>query len=102
MERTDVNVLLDFVGDFAIKVYEHRNIFIAIHSYNLQRNFCKLNLQFCFKIIAKCNGGCRNGGRCIAPNTCDCQIGYSGRNCKKGKSIYVNAINFTQSNYVML
>ena len=55
---------------------------------------CKLNLQYCFKIIAKCNGGCRNGGRCIAPNTCDCQIGYSGRNCKKGKFSYHNHISY--------
>ena len=36
-------------------------------------------------ILAKCNGGCRNGGRCIAPNTCECQVGYSGTSCKKGK-----------------
>ena len=35
-------------------------------------------------VKAKCNGGCRHGGRCIAPNTCECQSGYTGKNCKKG------------------
>ena len=35
---------------------------------------------------ALCTGGCRNGGKCVAPNQCSCKKGYEGKNCKKGKN----------------
>ncbi|XP_055887465.1 protein kinase C-binding protein NELL1-like isoform X3 [Biomphalaria glabrata] len=29
-----------------------------------------------------CRGDCRNGGKCIAPNVCECRHGYIGANCE--------------------
>ena len=41
---------------------------------------------------ALCKGGCRNGGKCVAPNQCSCKKGYEGKNCKKGKKWKKNKI----------
>ncbi|XP_059141488.1 protein kinase C-binding protein NELL1-like [Physella acuta] len=30
----------------------------------------------------KCSGECRNGGKCVAPNVCECRHGYIGPNCE--------------------
>ena len=38
-----------------------------------------------FSPTAKCKGGCRNGS-CVAPNRCQCEPGFAGPNCRKGKS----------------
>ena len=38
-----------------------------------------------FLFLAKCTGGCRNGGKCVSPETCVCQPGFEGKNCKTGK-----------------
>ena len=32
--------------------------------------------------LAICNEKCANGGRCIAPNTCDCPPGLTGTSCE--------------------
>ena len=45
-----------------------------------------------FIVKAKCSGGCRNGGKCEAPETCLCQTGFTGKNCKTGKSL-LNHLN---------
>ena len=33
------------------------------------------------KSCYNCPGGCLNGGKCTAPNTCHCATGFSGNNC---------------------
>ena len=37
-------------------------------------------------ILAKCAKGCRNGGKCVAPNKCLCKPEFTGKTCKKGKN----------------
>ena len=41
-------------------------------------------------LAAICHVGCRNGGTCIKPDTCQCPYGHSGRYCGTGKfySVY--------------
>ena len=43
------------------------------------------NSDYFFVYLAKCKGGCRNGGTCIDPDTCHCQPGFQGTNCRQGK-----------------
>ena len=38
-----------------------------------------------FLILAICTGDCSNGGTCVAPETCDCQDGWSGNSCSDGQ-----------------
>ena len=42
-----------------------------------------------FVFSAVCKGGCRNEGKCIAPNQCQCPKGFEGKNCKKGAYPYL-------------
>ena len=44
---------------------------------------------FSINFAAKCKGGCKNGGTCIAPDTCQCQSGFEGINCQRRKSSLV-------------
>ena len=73
----DVNVRLVSEEDIVIDViYIHLLIF-----------FNSFNAYFLF--VAVCKGGCRNEGKCIAPNQCQCPKGYEGKNCKKGAYDYL-------------
>ena len=33
---------------------------------------------------AVCTSSCQNGGTCTAPNTCTCDVGYTGMQCETG------------------
>ena len=35
--------------------------------------------------LARCAGGCKNNGKCVAPNQCSCKPGFSGSNCNRGR-----------------
>ncbi|XP_053396211.1 protein kinase C-binding protein NELL1-like [Mercenaria mercenaria] len=35
-----------------------------------------------FTCIPICEGGCRNGGRCVGPNICECRHGFIGPSCQ--------------------
>lgn len=41
-----------------------------------------------FSFEAKCPGGCRNGGFCNERQVCECQDGFYGIHCEKGKSFF--------------
>lgn len=36
-------------------------------------------------LLAVCDSGCQNGGRCIGPNRCACVYGFTGPQCERGK-----------------
>lgn len=38
-------------------------------------------------LIAICTRKCKNGGSCVAPNTCSCQPGFTADNCQIGTGI---------------
>jgi hypothetical protein len=70
-----------------------------------QLKFSHLNyFPLCFKLLvsysfffqATCQGGCSNGGTCVAPNTCQCAYGWSGAstNCN---ARMVNPFSFLSS-----
>ncbi|KAH9491550.1 Protein kinase C-binding protein nell1 [Bulinus truncatus] len=44
-----------------------------------------------------CRGDCRNGGKCIAPNVCECRHGYLGANCELAKDGGSKAVSLTVS-----
>ena len=48
---------------------------------------CLLHMCCSYLSLAVCSGGCKNGGRCISPDTCACQFGFSGPQCAKGKNL---------------
>ena len=56
------------------------NTDLIIHS-----NLCRVINFILVSFIAVCEGGCKMGGICMAPNTCLCPQGYSGKNCEIGK-----------------
>ena len=41
--------------------------------------------------VAICDGGCGYGGRCIAPNQCQCAYGFAGPRCATGLFINLSA-----------
>ena len=54
--------------------------------------YCIFNLSTYIHLlmlfIAHCPQGCYNG-RCVAPNKCDCTVGWTSLNCSKGTYIYI-------------
>ena len=82
--ETDANVLLDTEEDIV------KNVSIK------KKEALKCYSIFSINFAAKCKGGCKNGGTCIAPDTCQCQSGFEGINCQRRKSSLVKK-NF--SNY---
>ena len=82
--ETDANVLLDTEEDIVKNVNIKKALFYWFYSI------------FSINFAAKCKGGCKNGGTCIAPDTCQCQSGFEGINCQRRKSSLVKK-NF--SNY---
>ena len=65
--------------------------------------------MFELNITAVCDVPCHNGGRCAAPNICECAPGYTGSNCQedinecllgeevhkcKGDSVCVNRVGW--------
>lgn len=38
-----------------------------------------------FVAAADCDGLCHNGGSCVAPDTCICQQGFTGKRCETGE-----------------
>ena len=41
----------------------------------------------CFSLSAICTNPCLNGGTCTAPETCNCDLGWMGNQCKTSKCI---------------
>lgn len=42
------------------------------------------DLRICSFLSAVCRPDCKNRGRCVKPNVCECPIGYSGPTCEEG------------------
>ena len=40
-----------------------------------------------------CRHGCRNGGSCVARNSCVCKEGFAGKMCEQGGM----SVNFTSN-----
>lgn len=38
--------------------------------------------------VAICNRACQNGGTCYSPHRCACPLGFSGSDCRFGKSMF--------------
>ena len=45
--------------------------------------------------LAICDGGCGYGGRCIAPNQCQCAYGFAGPRCATGLFIIFSTKSIT-------
>ena len=43
---------------------------------------------FLFSMIATCMNPCQNGGTCAAPDTCTCDMGWTGMQCETGGWIH--------------
>ena len=46
-----------------------------------------LPLRPCFYTTATCTSPCLNGGTCTAPDTCTCDVGWTGMQCETGTYI---------------
>ena len=67
------------ISPFAcVREYHLPNLNYSI--YNLNLGTCLLHVLF----IAVCSGGCANGGTCIAPEVCACELGWTGPTCEEG------------------
>ena len=64
--------------------------------------FYLLLIEWCFFIpfiSAVCQQICQNGGKCVAPNTCQCGSGYSGQWCQTCKCLYRDLWDSSMSGY---
>jgi hypothetical protein len=50
-------------------------------------------VRFFFFYIAICTGDCSNLGTCVAPETCDCQDGWTGNQCSEGQVHYYSKVS---------
>ena len=44
-----------------------------------------LNHIINFRLSAFCSNACQNGGTCTAPDTCACDVGWTGMQCDTGE-----------------
>ncbi len=56
---------------------------------------------FPFILLAVCNPGCRNGGVCVAPQTCNCTSQFNGTICQSQISTTASSTtgNFNTGNF---
>ena len=74
--------------DVNVRLVSEEDIVIDVIHINLLLNFISIFMHT-FVFVAVCKGGCRNEGKCIAPNQCQCPKGFEGKNCKKGAYPYL-------------
>lgn len=43
--------------------------------------------------VPQCWHECKNGGKCVAPNVCQCQEGYWGKYCEHRKCVHLPEIS---------
>lgn len=58
-----------------------------------------IDFSICFHfsfLSAVCRPDCRNRGKCVRPNVCECPAGYSGATCQEGKQ-HINTYTHTHT-----
>lgn len=71
-------------------VYDVVNMVIGI----ISRLICWITSFWILTAI--CSPACLNGGKCVAPDVCDCMSGYHGEACESGKRAEI-ALPFSSS-----
>ena len=60
----------------------------TVQSYAGCHVWCTCNMETltfqCFSLSAVCTSPCQNGGTCTAPDTCTCDVGWTGMQCEAG------------------
>lgn len=48
-----------------------------------------------YDVTAICQSTCLNGGKCISPDTCSCESGWTGYTCSEGTAIIITCVLYS-------
>ena len=56
--------------------------YAEVHVWVVSLNECNHFIILSFSVSAICTSPCQNGGICTAPDTCTCDVGWTGMQCE--------------------